>query len=93
MNTQFKKNGYFTASLGKVFHHASDSAEGWSEPAWRTKGVQWYQRPENHELHTRRQKQGGPSNEVPAWESADVADDAYADGCDCQPSRRRSSAI
>ncbi len=79
MNTQFKKNGYFTASLGKVFHHASDSAEGWSEPAWRTKGVQWYQRPENHELHTRRQKEGGRSR-GPAWESADVSDDAYADG-------------
>lgn len=79
MNTQFKKNGYFTASLGKVFHHASDSAKGWSEPAWRTKGVQWYQRPENHELHTRRQKQGNRKR-GPAWESADVADDAYADG-------------
>lgn len=79
MNTQFRKNGYFTASLGKVFHHASDSAEGWSEPAWRTKGIPWYRNPENHELHTKRQKQGSRKR-GPAWESADVADDAYADG-------------
>ena len=79
MNTQFNKNGYFTASLGKVFHHASDSAEGWSEPAWRTKGIPWYQRPENHELHEKRQKQGSRKR-GPAWESADVSDDAYADG-------------
>ena len=78
-NTQFRKNGYFTASLGKVFHHASDSAEGWSEPAWRTKGIPWYRNPENHELHTKRQKQGSRKR-GPAWESADVADDAYADG-------------
>ena len=78
-NTQFRKNGYYTVSLGKVFHHASDSAEGWSEPAWRTKGIPWYRNPENHELHTRRQKQGSRKR-GPAWESADVADDAYADG-------------
>lgn len=78
-NTQFRKNGYYTVSLGKVFHHASDSAEGWSEPAWRTKDIPWYRNPANHELHTRRQKQG-TRKRGPAWESADVADSAYADG-------------
>jgi len=78
-NTQFRKNGYYTVSLGKVFHHASDSAEGWSEPAWRPKNIPWYRRPENHDLHTKRQKQGSRKR-GPAWESADVADDAYADG-------------
>lgn len=78
-NTQFRNNGYYTVSLGKVFHHASDSAEGWSEPAWRTKGIPWYRNPENHKLHTTRQKKGSRSR-GPAWESADVADDAYADG-------------
>ena len=79
MNTQFRKNGYYTVSLGKVFHHATDSAKGWSEPAWRTKDIPWYQRPENHELHTKRQKQGNRKR-GPAWESADVPDNAYADG-------------
>ena len=79
LNTQFRKNGYYTVSLGKVFHHPTDSAEGWSEPAWRPTGVPWYRRPENQELHEKRQKQG-KRKRGPAWESADVADEAYADG-------------
>ncbi|WP_298860057.1 sulfatase [uncultured Gimesia sp.] len=79
MNTQFKKNGYHTVSLGKIFHHPKDSAQGWSEPAWRPKGISWYQRPENQELHAKRQKKGRRKR-GPAWESADVPDNAYADG-------------
>ena len=79
LNTQFKRNGYYTVSLGKVFHHPPDNAEGWSEPAWRPSGVPWYRRPENQELHAQRQKQG-KRKRGPAWESADVPDDAYTDG-------------
>jgi iduronate 2-sulfatase len=79
LNTHFKKNGYNTASLGKVFHNARDNAEGWSEPVWRPSGIPWYRRPENNELHEKRQKLGSRKR-GPAWESADVADDAYADG-------------
>ena len=79
LNTQFKTNGYYTVSLGKVFHHPTDNAEGWSEPAWRPTGVPWYRRPENQESHEKRQKQGGRKR-GPAWETADVPDDAYADG-------------
>ena len=79
MNTHFKKNGYYTLSLGKVFHHPKDNAEGWSEPAWRPQGVSWYRRPENAELHEQRQKRGARKR-GPAWESADVEDDAYNDG-------------
>lgn len=78
-NTHFKNNGYYTVSLGKVFHNPKDNAQGWSEPAWRPKGVPWYRRPENHELHERLQKQGSRKR-GPAWESADVPDTAYADG-------------
>ncbi len=78
-NTHFKMNGYNTVSLGKVFHNVKDNAEGWTEPVWRPKGVPWYQRPENHELHEKRQKQGSRKR-GPAWESADVEDNAYADG-------------
>lgn len=80
MNTQFKQNGYYTVSMGKIFHHPQDSAQGWSEPAWRPKGVTWYQRPENQKLHEERQKQGKRKAKGPAWESADVPDNAYADG-------------
>ncbi len=78
-NTQFRKNGYYTVSLGKIFHHPTDNAKGWSEPAWRPKGIPWYRQPENAELHEKRQKQGSRKR-GPAWESADVPDNAYADG-------------
>ena len=30
----FKQNGYYTVSLGKVFHHVNDMEESWSEPPW-----------------------------------------------------------
>lgn len=79
LNTQFKNHGYYTLSNGKVFHHPTDNAQGWSEPAWRPKGIRWYQRPENHELHQQRQKKGSRKR-GPAYESADVSDEAYADG-------------
>ncbi|MCP4173167.1 MAG: sulfatase [Fuerstiella sp.] len=78
-NTHFRNNGYRTISLGKVFHHESDNAVGWSEPAWRPSKTQWYRLSENQKLHQegqqRRKKKRGP-----AWESADVPDNAYADG-------------
>ncbi len=35
LNTHLRQNGYHTISNGKIFHHPEDSAEGWSEPAWR----------------------------------------------------------
>jgi iduronate 2-sulfatase len=79
LNTQFRKNGYYTLSLGKVFHHPQDNSAGWSESAWRPRGVSSYRRPENQELHKKKQKQGRRKR-GPAWESADVPDNAYADG-------------
>lgn len=78
-NTQFKKNGYYTVSLGKIFHHTKDSAEGWSEPAWRPRRVPAYRRPENQELQASGRKLPKPKR-GPAWESADVPDNAYGDG-------------
>ncbi len=36
LHKQFKNAGYTTISLGKVFHHKEDHADGWSEPAWRS---------------------------------------------------------
>ncbi len=79
LNTQFQKHGYHTVSLGKVFHHPQDNADGWSKPAWRPERAQQYRRPENDKLHRKRQKLP-KSKRGPAWEWADVPDDAYADG-------------
>lgn len=75
LNTHFRQNGYHTVSNGKVFHHVNDSSEGWSEPAWRPRGVPAYQRSESRV--TAQKNEGGRG---PAFESADVPDDAYADG-------------
>ena len=47
LNTHFKSHGYYTVSNGKVFHHPRDNAGGWSEPAWRPRGVPTYQLAEN----------------------------------------------
>ena len=44
----FKKNEYFTLSLGKISHHNNDSPESWSTPAWRAeKNWRDYQTKEN----------------------------------------------
>lgn len=80
LNTHFKSHGYYTVSNGKVFHHPTDNAQGWSEPAWRPKGIPWYRRPENQARHIQRSQLAGGRGRGPAYESADVADDAYADG-------------
>ncbi len=80
LNTHFKNNGYYTLSNGKVFHHPEDSAGGWSEPAWRPKNVPTYRVAENQALHEKRSKQKGSRGRGPAFESADVEDDAYTDG-------------
>lgn len=79
LNTHFRDQGYHTVSLGKIFHHLQDNADGWSEAPWRPRGVPWYRSAENQKLHRERQKQG-PRSRGPAWESADVPDNAYADG-------------
>ena len=79
MNTHFKKNGYYTLSLGKIFHHPKDNAQGWSEPAWRPKISSPYQQPENQKRHREQQKLK-KKKRGPAWESADVPDNAYGDG-------------
>jgi iduronate 2-sulfatase len=73
LNTHFKTHGYTTLSNGKVFHHPEDNAQGWSEPAWRPNRTQTYLHPDN-------QATAAKNDRGPAYESADVADDAYADG-------------
>ncbi|HUV63312.1 MAG TPA: sulfatase-like hydrolase/transferase, partial [Sedimentisphaerales bacterium] len=72
----FRSNGYHTISNGKVFHHAPDCKDGWSEEPWRPKG-EWrnYLREENIKL-----AQSNPGQAGPAYEAADVPDNAYFDG-------------
>jgi iduronate 2-sulfatase len=86
----FKRAGYRTESLGKIFHvgHGNvDDPVAWSVPSWKAQVVS-YALPENQV------PQGGLTREAAlfdnksaatlpkgaAWESADVADDVYPDG-------------
>ena len=74
----FRNNGYAALSNGKVFHHRMDTAErSWSETPWYPafKGS-WrnYQREENQAIEIEKRGRG------PAFECADVPDNAYIDG-------------
>ncbi len=82
----FTRNGYYTISNGKVFHNISDCADSWSEYPWRVHpdgyGHDWAEY-NKWELWMNSES-GGTINprtmRGPFCESADVADDAYADG-------------
>ncbi|RCS49242.1 iduronate sulfatase [Bremerella cremea] len=74
LNTHFKENGYTTISNGKIFHHPTDSEEGWSQPAWRPKGPTYKLEASLAAAKTTPKKRG------PAYESADADDDFYNDG-------------
>ncbi len=76
LNGHFKAAGYTTISLGKVFHHPDDFAEGWSEPAWRPKAPM-YAKPENL---AKAKENPGKRKYGPPFEEADVPDDFYGDG-------------
>ena len=79
LHTHFKKNGYHTVSLGKVFHHRSDSAHGWSEEPWRT-GAFAYHLPENRRIQRKKSGSGTKPGRAAPYENADVPDNAYPDG-------------
>jgi iduronate 2-sulfatase len=61
-----------------VFHHPEDNAQGWSEPAWRP-SAPTYHLPESLAAQTQNQAKN-KRGRGPAYEAADVRDDAYADG-------------
>lgn len=75
LSQNFKNNGYYTISNGKVFHEHEDNAQSWDEN-WRLQvndsTYHDYILPQNRILEG---KSCGP-----AYEIADVDDDAYNDG-------------
>lgn len=73
----FKQNGYKTVSIGKVYHHSVDDKKYWTN--YFKKEPNSYVKPENIAL-MERLKAEGKSQKGPAYEDADVADDAYKDG-------------
>lgn len=73
----FKKNGYKTVSIGKVYHHSVDDKKQWTH--YFEKEPNSYVKPENIALINRLKKEG-TYKKGPAYEDADVADEAYKDG-------------
>ena len=85
----FKNNGYETISIGKIYHHPKDDRQGWTaepyragtfpEGAWKGRGYLTKEAialmEEYNKADPKMQGRG------PAFESADVADNAYPDGC------------
>lgn len=97
----FKANGYRTEALGKIFHVGHGNHEdpaSWSVPHWKAEVVA-YALPESRAkqgltreeaLFSNKKAQGLPRGA--AYESADVADDAYPDGRTADEAIRRLQA-
>lgn len=69
----FKKSGYKTVSIGKVYHNSKDDKAAWDDiwhPGFENRG---YVLPENIKYNQK-------GDNGPAYEMADVLDTAYADG-------------
>lgn len=86
----FKRHGYFTQSVGKIFHGGLDDKPSWSAPPPNASRLM-YQLQENKDLVARKaatasQKQFKTASARynamtgPAYECADVPDSAYSDG-------------
>lgn len=85
----FKNNGYETLSIGKIYHHPNDDRQGWSadpyragtfpEGAWKGRGYLTQKAITQMEQYNK----ANPSmkGRGPAFEAADVPDNAYPDGC------------
>ena len=73
----FKENGYKTVSIGKVYHHSSDDKKQWTHHFKKERNS--YHKPENSTVMKRLKEEGKPLK-GPAFENADVEDEAYKDG-------------
>ena len=85
----FKNNGYYTVSVGKVFHHSEhepgDDPLSWSEPSWYhpEPDPSWFTQ-ESKDLIARLKKLPAKDRPKlirgPPYEAADEPDSAYTDG-------------
>lgn len=76
----FRNNGYETVAAGKVFHHRPDTAErSWGGLPWYPdipEGESW----RNYIVDENRAADMSDASRGPAFECADVPDEAYFDG-------------
>lgn len=84
----FKKNGYYTASFGKIFHNPWPDNISWSEPHhWPKKSSLWSKEArKRHAAFRRKMRVAGKSEpkikrvRPPATEIVDIPDDEHIDG-------------
>ncbi|RED47857.1 sulfatase [Seonamhaeicola aphaedonensis] len=74
----FRQNGYKTISTGKVYHHTIDDKESWTQLVVRPS--KRYLKPESLKAIADLKSGGNKNPKGPAFEDADVADEAYVDG-------------
>lgn len=74
----FKSNNYKTVSIGKVYHHGRDDQNVWD--VYFEKEPNDYVTKETIEDMEKQKKEGEKSIKGPAFENANVDDEAYKDG-------------
>lgn len=86
INRHFLDNGYEAVTMGKIYHHRSDEKQGWSKEGFHPEG-DWQGRGYltdegiQHALDYNAAHPGGKKKGLgPAFEAADVPDNAYPDG-------------
>lgn len=88
LGQHFKQQGYFVQGMGKIYHGGFDDAATWSVP-WQAPRTPLYAQAENIALAKRNSASlpadqtattPAPARRGPAFESADVPDNAYVDG-------------
>lgn len=85
-----KNHGYTTLSRGKIFHHANDQLDAWTEAPWsppaNNPDYGWFDYADSNSIRIIKQErtiaQPGNTNRTrgPAFEFPDVPDSAYRDG-------------
>lgn len=85
----FKNNGWYSMSLGKIFHHSDrepgDDPQSWSEPAW-YHGVpyqSWFSKETNEKLKAIKKLPADKRPKLvrgPPFEASDEPDEVYSDG-------------
>jgi iduronate 2-sulfatase len=84
----FRNNGYETISIGKIYHHPDDDPQGWTKTPFRAgpssggawKGRGYLTREAIAQMNSYNQAFPAMKGRGPAFEAADVPDDAYPDG-------------
>lgn len=90
LGQHFKQSGYYSVSMGKIYHGGYDDLPTWSEPARKPNGGEGYVTAENKQLIAKKlaaaKKRGLKGKALSRaargtpTEMADVPDNAYTDG-------------